>query len=298
MIKSIDGAAIAAQVRMERQDKKKKNKSFLILEGSDDIKVFRNFVDHGACETVNAFRKQNVIDAVYLLEDDGCNGMCGIVDADFDAILKVSYDSDNIIATDCHDLDVMIFMSHAFEKYINMVSNDGDVDAFEKRLGVTIRESVTQASRILGAARLASTEKGLNILFRNIDLSEFLDGDLKMNDGIFRHLIDRSTNPRCNARQLRIFSDEILGRQIEGSVLCQGHDLAQVLGVALRKAIGNRKVPLTWGSEIEIGLRLSFDWELFIETKLYELMCNWERQNTPWRMLQSRPSARLVDAGV
>jgi hypothetical protein len=113
-----------------------------------------------------------------------------------------------------------------------------------------------------------------------------------MSDAIFAHLVDRSPNPKCNVRQLKALSEGIHRKGLEKTILCQGHDVAQVLGIALRKAIGNRQISQTWGSEVEKGMRLAFDWELFNTTHLFEMMCKWEDSNPPCRLLKLR--ARLA----
>jgi hypothetical protein len=71
--------------------------------------------------------------------------------------------------------------------------------------------------------------------------------------------------------------------------LANGHDVAAVLGVALRKMLGNRKIPQSWASEIEAGLRLAFNWEAMASTALYRCLRTWESDNKPFRIFRQQP---------
>jgi hypothetical protein len=128
----------------------------------------------------------------------------------------------------------------------------------------------------------------LNVYFQNCELRNHIDpNELSMSDGIYQHLIERSNKPNCNTKQLKALAEAILAKDVAKPLLCQGHDVATVLGVGLQKAIGDRKVPQTWGSEIEKGLRLAFDHEFFRGTDLFAQLRRWETANPPWLVLRA-----------
>jgi hypothetical protein len=81
--KHMDEHDIAQEVRFERKVHKG---SFLLLEGSTDIKRFEPLIDGQKCSVVNCYGRKNAIEAIKLLYDDGFPGALGVVDADFDRI--------------------------------------------------------------------------------------------------------------------------------------------------------------------------------------------------------------------
>jgi len=115
MRSEIDGHYVAAQIRFSRQIWKG---TILLLEGPTDAKVFENLVDDASCQIEIAFGKSNVLNALDLLEDEGFDGVVGIVDADFDHVTGKTYALDGLCVTDLHDLDLVIFASLAFERYL------------------------------------------------------------------------------------------------------------------------------------------------------------------------------------
>ncbi len=88
MLGNVDGRTIAAEIRMARMDKTKK--AFLIVEGLNDLKALSRFVDSERCSVINGIKKDNVIEALGLLEDDGVFGVCALVGQDYDGILEIS----------------------------------------------------------------------------------------------------------------------------------------------------------------------------------------------------------------
>src|SRR5262245_23015717 len=116
MLESVDGQTIAAEVRMARMDKRQV--SFVIVEGLNDYKVMSRFVDPDRCMLINATRKKNAIEALDVLENDGVVGVCAIVDQDYDVILDTKHDYENLIMTEYHDLDVVIFQSSALDSLL------------------------------------------------------------------------------------------------------------------------------------------------------------------------------------
>src|SRR5260370_5803223 len=115
MIEHIDGPYVAAQIRLTRQIHKG---TILLLEGSTDARVFHRFIDRASCDIEISYGKQNALAALDLLEDEGFPGVVAVVDADFDRIRGTTYSLENLCSTDLHDLDLTIFASAAFDRYV------------------------------------------------------------------------------------------------------------------------------------------------------------------------------------
>jgi hypothetical protein len=179
-------------------------------------------------------------------------------------------------------------MSPALEKYLSIVTDPNMIGAFQKRMGADVRSCILNTAAIIGAARMSALEKGLNVYFRDYELHKYVDPEsLTLSEEIYEYLVDRSHNPKCNTRQLRALTEAALAKNIAKPMLCQGHDVAELLGIGLQKAFGDRKVAQAWGSEVEKGLRLAFDRDFFVGTKLFQEMRRWDERNAPFRLLRT-----------
>lgn len=284
MKNEIDGAYIAAEVRLLRQTQKG---TILIVEGNTDALVFENFIDYDKCDIEIGFGKKNVIDALDRLEDEGFPGVVALIDADFDRLLGKQYGLENIVLTDKHDLDLTIFSSSAFDKYIY---EHADRDLCKKEFSgdvSAIRERVLKASMPLAYCRFLSETLGLNLYFKNLKHEEFINEDdlsPKCNE-LISELINRSSKS-CSEASLKGYIASEAKKAYDPYQLANGHDVAAILGIALRKLIGNRRDVQTWASEIESGLRLAFDWEKMMRTQVFQRLRHWETENKRYRIFR------------
>jgi hypothetical protein len=287
MRRHIDGAYVAAQIRLVRQVHKG---SVLILEGETDAKVFDRFIDPSSCTVEIAFGKENALEALDLLEEEGFPGVVAVVDADFDRILGTKYHLENLCITDCHDLDLTIFSTRALDRYLSQYV---DKDVLRHKFGNDydmIRDAVINASLPLACCRLTSVRRNLRLYFGTLKHEEFVDlDDLSVRDkDLTAYLISCSTT-RCTVAMLDAYIAAEAANLHDRYQLANGHDVAAILGIALRKLLANRRDVHTWASEVETGLRLAFDWEALSETTLYRCLQTWEDCNKPYRILRRLP---------
>jgi hypothetical protein len=282
MIGHIDGFYVAAQIRLIRQVHKG---AVLVVEGEKDARVFEHFIDTNACDIEVAFGKKNVLEALDLLEDEGFLGVAGVVDADFDRVFERTYPLQNLCVTDVHDLDLLIFRSSALDRYVRECA-DGDLR--KKTFGSDIqamRNVIISSTLPLGYCRLSAERQNLTLYFKGLKHDEFISiDDLSTDlDELVGAVISRSST-RCTVDALKKFMASEAARQHQPDQIVSGHDVACVLGIALRKMLGNRRIAQTWGSEVEAGLRLAFDWTAMAKTSVYKCLRQWEQNNKPYRI--------------
>lgn len=282
MIDLIDGAYVAAQIRLVRQVRRG---TILLLEGHTDAKLLGRFTNPDTCEIEIGFGKANVIEAIDLLEDEGFQGIVGVVDADFDRLTNVTHSLDNLCVTDVHDLDLMIFLSPSLDRY---VAEHGNQERIKKDfLGdlSAIRSKIIDCCLPLSHCRLASSRRKLMLRFNGLKHDELVSQHTLTMDQIMliKTVTDRSSST-CSPATLLTFMNREAAEQHDPHQLVNGHDTAAILGIALRKLIGDRRDVHTWASEIEAGLRLAFDWEAMVSTGLYQCLRAWEGRNPPYRI--------------
>lgn len=284
MIKHLDGAYFAAEVRFTRQIHKG---AVLLLEGASDAKALGKFLDKNKCEIEICFCKKSVLDALDLLEDEGFPGVIAIVDADFDRITNTRHKLENLCLTDAHDLDLTIFMTAALQSYLD---EHADPELIEKNFQnnlLSVRGLIMEKCTPLACGRLASERRNLRIYFKNLEHEAYVNQqNLAINvDRLAGDLIARSQTT-CTVDAFLRFIDAETAQQHEPSQLLNGHDVAAVLGIAMREVIGTRRNVHTWGSELEAALRLAFNWEHFKSTSIYSWLKSWDDNNKPYQVLR------------
>lgn len=104
-----DPGTLAAEIKMTRANH---SGAFLVVEGANDVRFWapRRHVD---CELVDGEGKPNVVGVVQRLDTVKFDGVLGVVDSDYDSLNGVILGSDNLIATDAHDLECLLCRSSA-----------------------------------------------------------------------------------------------------------------------------------------------------------------------------------------
>jgi hypothetical protein len=280
----IDGHYVAAQIRLVRQVHKG---TILILEGESDGKVFDRFIDGTLCDIEIAFGKENAIEALDLLEEEGFPGVLAVVDADFDRITKIKYTLENLCMTDLHDLDLTIFGTKALELYMKEHVDKRLLKTEFKNDFLVIRNKLVTASLPLAYCRFVAESRSLRLYFKSLRHEQFVTADdLSMDsDALIGEIISRSNTP-CTVAQLKTYVANEAAKEHDPYQLANGHDVAAILGIALRKLLANRGPAQTWASEIEAGLRLAFDWEAIKGTQLYKCLKGWEANNRNYRIFR------------
>src|SRR5690349_14378530 len=93
----------------------------VLVEGSYDKKLYKLIANHSSCVFVTSDGKQNAIEALTLLLKQSPKGVIAIIDDDYDSLQGKSIDDENIIVSDTHDIETMIFASPALTKYLTLL---------------------------------------------------------------------------------------------------------------------------------------------------------------------------------
>ena len=150
MINYITGDDITAEVKMIRNAFKG---TILIVEGDQDSLLFEKFIKNDNCRTIPARGKDNALHAIEALEDDNFKGAVSIVDADFWHILPPNNLSSNILVTDYHDVEIMIFESEALSQILNEYGSKNKIDKFRNSYKEDVRQILYNAAFPLSVLR-------------------------------------------------------------------------------------------------------------------------------------------------
>ena len=250
--------------------------AFLVVEGANDVRFWapRRHVD---CELVDGEGKQNVVGVVHRLDTVEFDGVLGVIDSDYDSLNGVMLGSDNLVATDAHDLECLLCRSSALDTVLAEFGSSEKIQRFERREGVDVRTSLLNRAEIFGRLRWAVQSLGLSIDSGLIRVPRFVH--------------DRSWTVDRNALirtvQGEISDGSTLSAQIDSLsrpdpwYVVQGPDLIELLRIGLKHVLGD--LPNTTGyKEIARVLRAAISTEELKTTKFGVDIHEWEVRNSPY----------------
>ena len=272
------GASIANEVLLMRDVH---DKPVLLLEGDNDVKFYRRFADDSQMPIIPAWGKENVLDAVGILESDGSvQGFLGIVDADFGHVDGSLPASPNVVVTDDHDVEMMIIKTKAFGAVLSEMGSKRKVGRFPTEH--SIRYELMQKALIIGHLRHLSLTDDLNLRFEGLSFERFVDRDsLEIDvDEMIRRIFELTRIPKLVAEDIRDRLLELVeDAEDDPYQICCGHDFVAIFGIALRKALGSQSKEAASPAKLGIALRLAYDSSDFRQTKLYSDAKQWSKVN-------------------
>lgn len=210
---------------------------FLVVEGYTDKLVYGNFVNPKTCEFVISDGKEQALNTIKILDNDKFTGVLAVVDADFDRLENNLPESPNILLTDDHDLEVMILKTPALEKVIKERGSE------EKTKDNNIREILLKIGQEIGYLRWVSQKYNLSLRFENLDLGRFIKKDTLSIDcsELIKAIKNHSQKPLLVDNDILEKMRELRNNEHDPWQVCCGHDIMEILSLALCRAWGTCK---------------------------------------------------------
>jgi hypothetical protein len=281
---SVNADGIANRVRMKRL---KHAGAFLLVEGEDDKKLFKNFVDTASCIIQIAYGKPNVLGALAILEQNGFRGVLAIADADFARLEGQPPHSPNLVWTDTHDLETMLLASPALDRLLSERGDEDKLADFMRSAGSDVRAMLLKLGTSVGYLRWLSQREAMSLFFDDLPFDEFLnEKTLALNEGaLLRVLQSRSRKGVLIEADIRAKIALLKSVEHDPWQVCCGHDLVSVVSIALLRVFGANKEADVKPGRLEESLRLAFTAADFKGTRLWTAIRAWEDQNPPFLVL-------------
>ncbi|MCP4347367.1 MAG: DUF4435 domain-containing protein [Desulfobacterales bacterium] len=266
----------------------------LLLEGENDSRFFQKFIDENHCYIFISHGKENAVEAIDIAHSENIKGVLAIVDADFWRIDGYEPANENLMLSDGHDVECMIFNSTAFERVVKEYCSEAKIAAFDN-----LRMYIYERAVPIGVLRLASHRNSMDLVFRKTDYKKItqknkIDIDIQ---ALIRHVksLTRRNAETKGEETVLPSDDEVFNiwsellqvcQDYDRSELCCGHDLMGLFAIGLRRFFATLKEAIANKENLEKVFRLSFDTADFNKTVLAGLIRNWEQNNAPFRILK------------
>jgi len=149
---------------------------------------------------------------------------------------------------------------------------------------IQLLDRLIRSALRFGYLRWASDKHDLGINFNQFDHSKVIDASTLVirEDRLEEEVLRASTIHAGDWREIRARADALCNPAHDPLQVCNGHDLTSMLSLHLSRVAGSlisRKV-------IERDLRLAYGWGEFQKTNLCRAITDWERRNTPKKILR------------
>ena len=284
MREHITADAIANAVRMKRSHFAG---AFLIVEGATDAVIYSRIVDYDTCRIEIAHDRDRVLRAIAILNEGGTLGVLGIVDADFDRVTGQSPDIPNVLLTDLHDVECMMLNSPAFDRVLEEFTAGGRVDTFSRQETPLIAHRLAENVAPLGCLRLISLVDELNLKFEGLSFHAFVNRRRLHVDiaRMIRQVLNNSQRHDLDRMLLRRNIEEEMARNHDCWQISCGHDIVELLSVAVRKVFSGKSSGDVSAERLEQALRLAYEAEYLRDTNLVKGISRWEAHQTEFQIL-------------
>ena len=278
MQKYIDEYTILAEAKMMYQDC---HETYILVEGQTDKTFFDVLV--GRQSNVR-FRPvsgwERVHKTILLAQKERFNNILGIIDKDFHVLLHDGVTENNqLFFTDSNDIEMMLFNSVSLEKFLAIYADQNKLNAGEKP-----RNRILNAASCLGALRVVSLVNRYNLRFDGFECKDFIDRNTLVPDA--KKLIKKITQRTISNGTSVSVTEEVLESQASDLMqvyyphdLCNGHDVLDILGIAMTKCFSS--LPATqYNPDTIFGyLLMGYSDNEFHETQLYNKLTMWIQSN-------------------
>ena len=274
----IDGATLANQIRLERATHMG---SFLLVEGNSDAKLFGKFYDQQACSIIVCMGRDYLLNAISELEFSGFCGALGFADRDFSEFLSNPEFNGRVVFSDENDIEIMILCSSALDDLLQEFGVPDRVATIVESSGqMKVCDLIFDAASFVGTLRLLSHINSWSLSFEGMNY-KYTDNNSYFLDEVktIQHIVGRSNErPNLTERQILTHVKNFLSGGDDTKNLCCGHDCVRILGRALKSKFGktNKFNNEEGAKSLERILRLTYDYEKFMQTKAYNEIRNWE----------------------
>lgn len=267
----------------------------LLVEGVTDQRLFEKFIDKDSVMIVPGHSRDNVRGSVRTMSERRRDRrVIGIIDPDLDRLCGKEVPPP-LFYTDCRDMEMMVIRSNALEDVLDEYCDRELLDSFKERVG-PVRDALLSASYPIGLLMWVSKRERLNLSFKDLDFTEFINPRTLGLDAraMVNAVIGNSFKSRIGRKELLRTLDQEASRLGDMWLAARGHDTVDILLIGLKRNFGSFNSRSLTEGELGGALRLAFSDADFKRTELYSATSGWaESQGVGlWKLVSRCRSSR------
>lgn len=282
VLECYDAPEIVEDIRLQVHTEQGCSKTYILVEGEDDVKSYIRFFNDEVTEFSIAGSCVNVLDSLKIcsLDEELKDLIIGIKDADFDHIKGVSYpECPSLFMTDTHDVETLMLTSGVVQKLSLELTAKYDQSILNDAIEIVIPYSYLRYYNdvcILPHSDLKGIRfDGFKMTKHNPET--IVRSSLFWRDKLLMHGGNSGNRNYPTEEQLLEFIAKNMIIEDQKLQLVNGHDLV----LALRDLFHTRYKSSKSYSDAQISsmIRLSYDIQDFQKTSLYNSLATWSIQH-------------------
>jgi hypothetical protein len=262
-------ASVATEIRMTRVHH---DCAFLLLEGADDGRFWAGRVRE-TCGLLIAGGRSTLLDALAIIDARPIAGVVAVADPDYDSLQGTLPASANLVFTDAHDLETTLASIGALRRVVYEFGDAAKISAFEQRKSDPVALALAKLTAEFGRFRWLNVRRAAPVSMEWLKPKAYLDiRDLS----ISRTRLARDAVSAGLAPDPTTLANELAALPAADPwLVAQGHDLLEVVTVALRRVLGS--LPSTRGvNDVASALRLAADGQELANTNMVQGIQAWQ----------------------
>lgn len=240
----------------------KKVKTFVIVEGDDDLKFIQNKFNNNTYGFESFSGCAGVEEIVNFFQSD--KRIIGMRDKDYSSLTS----GDNkIFLYDYHSLEIMLAMNNESFESICTEFYCGDKEVFE------LRNKVFQKLKYISCFREKNLSEGWELITENISIDElYRKSKLDCKEDIIKEINRPSKNNYDSEKQSIV--EEHYHFVTDLKLITRGHDFSELFKVICNTSGIEKNIK---SKDVELVLRTSFTKESFKRTNLFKSLSEYEK---------------------
>ena len=203
--------------------------------------------------------------------------------------------SRHLFLTDYHDKEMMLCHSEAWASVLSFYTDKEKMQKYERAAKKTVLDFLLEVIEPIGTLRLLNVKQSLELKFKIlsnnkykfIDYQDFIhDKTLEIDLNRLLTTVENKSSKQGlfkNRPELRVALEALSQQDYDLKELCNGHDLVNILSIALMHLLGNRRSSTKVVSEeLEKDLIIAYRLDDFVQTKLFASLSLWQQENPPF----------------
>jgi len=295
-----DSERLFGEIKFWYDNNRKQQNIGVIVEAKTDEDLYGGLFVRKNCVFFHSNGWSKALPVLQQVNTQNLKGVICIIDADFKRIENEKPKIENLFMTDCHDAEMMMINSPAWEGVLNEYADNSipskgglsKLDKFEQTHHQDIKIHLLEACKPISCLILLNQKKKLSLEFKKFinnkkkykypNYSKFIHHrKLICNVDDLIHEIENFSKRHNLFRdnpELRTLLDELIATDFDLLELCNGHHFINIFVFALKGEIGNKNATR---DDIETNLRTAYRLQDFQQTNLYNDLKNWQTAHTP-----------------
>lgn len=258
------------ELRLDLSHPNNTQTTFILLEGTSDVKLFRKLFNLEKCKVENipggngkVEECVNTLNSIHTL-------IIGIRDSDFIKLSNINYSLPNMFLTDCHDIEMTML---AQDSVLNSLLFEFTL--LPKSKHIQLRNEIMKTIEMVSYLKLLNSIEDLRLKFQKVNFNPLISfTNLEIDfSTYFKRLLNKSVDAKITDEAIVIQKINILKTKEPNCFqLTNGHDLLNTFAKYFREETSQKGVA---EDDIARAFRMLFSFEDFKKTTLFKGIEEW-----------------------